>query len=386
MKKAPCAPLLSLLLLSLLTVLTGCLSRPADPEGTAIPLQYADLLQMSEADSFTCVTVRDAWHSDRSAATYILIPRDAPLPHRLPEGIVIRTPLRRNVVTTSVHAALLDELGAGGTIVGLTDTAYIISPEVRSLLHHGARSVGTAMQPDLERIRAIRPDALWRSPYEGAEQGPLDRLGVPLIECADYMETSPLGRAEWMRFYGRLVGRGAAADSLFAAIEREYRQLSATRRTSAERGSEKKEKRPTVFCDLLTNGVWYQPGGESTMGRLLADAGARYLWADRRERGSLPLDAESVYARAREADLWLIKYGSPDDLTYTSMTRDYPAYRRFKAWQSRHIMACNTLHTPFYETVPFHPERLLRDLIDIIEAYPALPHHTRYYRPVTIGR
>lgn len=385
MKKSLPAVLPALLLLSALTVLTGCLSRPADPAAPAIPLKYADLLQMSEADSFTCVTVLAAWRSRRPAATYLLIPRDAPLPRRLPEGIVIRTPLRRNVVTTSVHAALLDELGAAGSIVGLTDTAYIISPRVKDLLRRGIRSMGTATRPDLERIRAAHPDALWRSPYEGAEQGSLDMLGIPLIECADYMEATPLGRAEWMRFYGRLVGRGDEADSLFAHIEKEYRRLCATHRLRKKDGK-KKGKRLTVFCDLLTDGVWYQPGGESTMGRFLADAGARYLWAGRKERGSLPLDAESVYARARDADLWLVKYGAPDDLTYASMTRDYPAYRRFKAWRSRHIMACNTLRTPFYETVPFHPERLLHDLIDIIEAYPALPRHTRYYRPVTVGR
>ncbi|MDO5751243.1 MAG: ABC transporter substrate-binding protein, partial [Rothia sp. (in: high G+C Gram-positive bacteria)] len=160
-------------------------------------------------------------------ARYVLVPRTQPLPHYLPQGTLIRTPLQRAVLTTSVHAALLLDLHAERAIAGLTDTAYIVSPEVRQLLCQGVKSMGTALQPDLELMQAARADALLTSPFEGDGSARAQRLGIPQIACADYMESSPLGRAEWMRFYGRLFGQAERADSLFAAVEQHYLALAA---------------------------------------------------------------------------------------------------------------------------------------------------------------
>lgn len=358
-----------------LLFLVSCRPKGGGKEGEAIPLRYATLLTMEEADSFTLVTVKDAWHAGQVLGRYVLVPSARPLPVRLPAGMVVRTPLCRAVVTTSVHAALLCELGAARSIVGLTDTAYIIAPEVKALLRGGVRSMGTALNPDLELLRAARPDAVFLSPFENAGHGALDRLGVPLIECADYMETSPLARAEWMRFYGRLVGRGAAADSLFRKVENRYKTLKA----GAFRA---RSPRPAVMCDLLTGGTWYQPGGGSVTGTLIADAGGRYLWADRRESGSLPLNLESVFARARRADIWLVKYGQNAPLTYAQMARDCPQYRQFRPWQTRRVFACNTFVRPFYETIPFHPDLILRDLVCIFHPEVSPAARPVWYTPL----
>jgi len=222
-------------------------------------------------------------------------------------------------------------------------------------------------------LRASRPDAVFVSPFENAGHGNLERLGVPLIECADYMETSPLGRAEWMRFFGRLAGKGAEADSLFNKVEETYNSLK-------KKVTQCKTPCPAVMCDLLTAATWYQPGGNSTMGRLIADAGGKYLWAERKESGSLPLNLESVYARAREADYWLIKYGQAVPLTYSQMVADCPQYRRFRPWKVRHIFACNTSLVPFYEETPFHPERLLNNLASIFHPDIASGRGHCYYR------
>ena len=189
------------------------------------------------------------------------------------------------------------------------------------------------INPDAERIKQTRADALLLSPMENAGQNNLARLGIPLIQCADYMEVSPLARAEWMRFYGRLFGCADSADSLFREVERAYETLCQKVRTH-------NAPRPTVFCDLPLSGTWYEPGGQSTMGQYLTDAGADYLWSDRAESGSLPLDFEAVYARAARADFWLVKYGSAATLTYDSMLRDDSRFRRFRAWQERRIWSC----------------------------------------------
>lgn len=351
----------------------GTNSRNNEVHTDTLTLKYARLLSIEQADSFTKVSIRNAWHPEAALTTYILVPRQAPLPCQRPEGTVVRVPLQRVALLSSVHTALLRELRAEGCVTALADTAYLVSPALRALARK-VNSIGSSMQPDLEKLRALQTDAVWISPFENAGHGALDRLGIPLIECADYMEPSPLARAEWMRFYGRLVGRAAEADSLFAAIEQQYLNL--------KNRAEGMKPQPTVFCDLLTGGTWYQPGGNSTMGQFIADAGGSYLWADRRESGSLQLNLETVFARANKADIWLLKYGRPVSLTYGSVARENSSYTRFRAWREHRILACNTMHKAFYEEVPFHPERLLQNLISLFHPDVALPNPQPYYEPL----
>lgn len=363
-----------LLLLTLLLIACSP-AQPPRSEGEPFALRYAELLQMEETDSFCRVEVKNPWQKDRLLATYVLVPAGQKLPQGLPEGTLVRTPLRRTALLSAVHAALWLDLGCGAAVAALADTAYVVSPRVKQLCATGAVPLGSSLSPNLEVLKARRCDAVLVSPFENAGHGALDRLDIPLIECADYLETSPLGRAEWMRFYGRLLGCALRADSLFEAVEKSY---EAVRKQVAKDGG----KRPKVFCDLLTQSVWYQPGGASTMGRLLTDAGADYLWADRPESGSLALNLEAVYARAREADLWLVKYGAPRSLTYEEMAADCPAYREFRAFREERVFACNTLHVPFYEEVPFHPDLLLRSLSALFHPATAQQAASPFYTPL----
>ncbi len=365
-------------LLFLLTFLLLSACRPArvsDAAEGGSALRYATLLTLEETDSFCSVAVANPWRKGDCLARYVLVPQGWPMPSRRPEGTVLRTPLQGNAITTSVHLALLSELGALDKVAGVSDTAYIVSRNLKDYLrnHAGVKYLGSSMQPNAELYRAASVKAVWVSPFENAGGGVLEQMGLPLIQCADYMEASPLARAEWVRFYGRLVGKGCEADSLFASVERKYNDLK--ERAAKRQG----RQRPTVMCDLLTGAVWYQPGGNSTMGQLIADAGGRYLWADRTESGSIPLNMESVYQRAHNADIWLVKCGQPQPLTYTMMQRDCPQYAAFAPWKNRKVFVCNTLAEPFYETVPFHPELLLQNFSDI---FSGSAKGLRYYKPL----
>lgn len=364
---------------AVLLLLSACSSPRPDKQTEANLLHHASLLELEEADSFTVAHVRNPWKPEQTLATYVLVPRAHPIPHSLPQGTLVRTPVQRAVMGSSVHAALVIELQASAQMAGLMDAEYAVSPIVRQ--HVGnvqgmMKPMGSSMQPDPELIRSAHADALLLSPFENAGHGAISRLQVPIIECADYMETSPLGRAEWMRFYGRLFGQGERSDSLFLQVEKSY--------TARCRKASTSPKRPTVMCDAPMGATWYEPGGESTMGRLFADAGARYLWADRKEAGSLQLDLESVFARGRNADIWLVKYGAQTDWTYASMKADNARFALFRPWKEHHIWGCNTLHVPFFEETPFHPERLLANLISIF--HPEIPQaekYPAYYTPLS---
>ena len=364
------------MLATFLSLLCACQKHGEGNQNSNSLLSHTRLLSLRDSGGVSIAVVADPWAKEKTLATYVLVPDTVPATVQLPEGTVVHTPLRRAVLTSSIHAALLLRLGVADAIAGMTDTAYVVSSDIRRLLRSGkVTDVGSSVNPDAERIKQTRADALFLSPMENAGQNNLARLGIPIIQCADYMEVSPLARAEWMRFYGRLFGCADSADSLFREVERAYETLCQKVRTH-------NAPRPTVFCDLPLSGTWYEPGGQSTMGQYLTDAGADYLWSDRAESGSLPLDFEAVYARAARADFWLVKYGSAATLTYDSMLRNDSRFRRFRAWQEHRIWSCNSLKVPFYEETPFFPHLLLEELIRIFHPglLPDAPN--RYYLPL----
>ena len=332
-------------------------------EGDTLDLRYASNLMLVDYGEFQVATLRNPWDTLRTLHTYVLVPCGDSLPAGLPEGTVVRTPLENSVVYSSVHCALLEELGALEAIGGVCDLQYIKIPRIQEGCREGRIvDAGNGMSPDVEKIVSMRPDAILLSPFENSGgYGRLDQLGVPVVECADYMEASALGRAEWMRFYGRLFGRAAR-----------YRELAG--------GVERASRRPRVFSELKSGAAWYVPGGRSTMGRLYADAGGDYVFAYVDGSGSVPLSFETVYDKAGEADIWLIKYNASTDRTYRDLRRDYAPYAGFKAFRERQVYGCNTAERPFYEETPFHPERLLEDLVKIFHPDAAERDSLRYFR------
>lgn len=368
-------PLTLFSLLFLLLSVAGCGHAPltSGSGGDTLTFRHATLLHIERTDSYTIAEVRDAWRADKVLHRYVLVPRRGKVPAHLPYGTVLRTPLRRVIVGTSVHAALLAELGRQGNICGLCDTAYLQHEELRKALKDGyIADMGSSVQPVVERVISADADALFLSSFENAGHGTIAQAGIPIVECIDYMERSPLGRAEWMRFFGLLMGCEAEADSMFAGVERRYEQL--------RHHIQSAKTRPTLMCDRKEGALWYVPGAESTMGQLYTDAGATYLFAHLKGSGSLPLSFETVYNQAREADVWLLKYGAATDITYQSLQADFPPYKGFRPWREKHIYGCNTFRTPFYEEVPFRPDLLLSDIAAILHPELLSGHTLRYFQ------
>lgn len=338
----------------------GSKTSSLQAEGDTVRMKYSSLLQIVKHADYTVVTIRNPWDTLKVLHTYLLADREKPLPEHLPEGTAVRTPLQKSVIYSSVHCSLWSELDELKGIGGVCGLEYIKLPQIQEGCRNGSIvNVGNSMNPDIERIIDLRPDAILLSPFENSGgYGRVGKLNIPIIECADYMETSALGRAEWMRLYGLLLGKEAQADSLFAGIEKEY--LTLTQQVKSQN-----LKRPTVISEMKNSSAWYIPGGNSTMGRLYQDAGADYVFASLSNSGSVPLAFETVFDRGGNADIWLIKYNQPQDKTYSELERDYAPYARFKAFQDRKVYGCNTNHVPFYEESPFHPELLLKDLIKI---------------------
>lgn len=334
-------------------------------DGDTLALKYSKLLTIVDyGDDFSEVSISDPWHNGKTLQRYVLIDRDKAVPEdakRMLAGgaVLVRTPLRRAVVFTSAHCQLLEELGCGNDIAGVADAEYINVADIRKrLAAKKITDVGNGMQPSVEKIVDMNSDGLLISPFENSGGfGKLDKTGIPIIQTADYMETSPLGRAEWIRFYGMLFGCSEKADSLFRSVDIQYTQLKKTA-GSLPKGL-------SILTERKTGSVWYTPGGNSTMGILLRDANAGYAFADDKHSGSLQLAPEAVIDKAGETDVWAFKYIGEKPLTREELLQEYAGYSALKAFRKGNIYECNTLTTPYFETVSFHPELLLREFIQI---------------------
>lgn len=343
--------------------------------GESLDMRYATLLHLTQCDGYVTAEISNPWDSTQLLHRYILVDRKKSLPHNLPEGDVVRTPIQKAVVYTSVHSSLIEQLGAYHCIRGVCDLKYIKMPRLQDDCSKGKiRNLGESSNPNMEALVDLDPDVIMLSPFQGSgTYGKLGKLGVSIIECADYMETSALGRAEWIRFYGMLTGTEAQADSIFRGIEQRYNDL----RTAAGAAASPK---PTVIVDFKYGNTWYVPGGQSTIGHLLADAGASYVFADTEQSGSIELPIETVFDKAIDADVWLVRYNQSTEKTYAEIASDYANYANMKAYKTRRIYGCNTQKTPFYEETPFHPDLLLADLVSIF--HPEVTQGSRYYSPI----
>lgn len=279
----------------------------------------------------------------------------------------------RVVVMSNNIARLMVELGLEDCIAGVCEPENITDSTVCARLRSGRiADCGNSMYPTIERIMELHPDAILVTPFEDSGYGQLESTGIPLVECADYMETSALGRAEWMRFYGRLFGAGDKADTLFRQVRDSYETLKemAARTTL----------RPKVMLDTRSGSAWYVAGGKSTIAQVISDAGAVYAFGDSERSGSVPMSFESVYAKASDSDVWLLKNSTSGRLTYGLLEQDFGSYREFRPFRERNIWVCDVYRVPYFEETAFHPEYLLGEFMTIF--HPELSFSRRFYHPL----
>lgn len=371
----------ALLLLGITSLLfTACQRKAKNTDfwtGTPIRLEYSDLLHITQHDNITKVIIDNPWDNTAVLQQYVLVPKMIELTDSLretiPEGKIVRTPLTHSVIFSSVHAGLFIELNSLSSIIGICDSEYILNKQVQTNLKDGQIvDLGSSISPNIERMIEVRPDAILASPFENSGgHGRIEQLGTPIIECADYMETSPLGRAEWVRFYGLLLGQEQLADSLFEKTRQRYQSLCDLAHTA--------KNRPSVFSGLKSSSAWYVAGGKSVTSGFFTDAAVNYIWHKNASYGSIPMSFERVFEQAKEADIWLFKYNNKNDITYQSLKEEYTPYAGFAAYKNHRVYACNTGKVRYYDETPFHPDLFLADIIRLFHPELKLEGENRYY-------
>lgn len=332
----------------------------------------AQLLTIVDMGPYAVADIRNPWAApgspDSLLQRYILAPHDFNGPH--PDGTMVRVPLERSVVYSGVHGGAVDELGRLDVISGVADARYFTNPAIVAAIKSGAiADIGNSTSPSVERVVNLNPGAILLSPMQDSSPGAIEKLGIPIIRFVDYMESSPLGRAEWIKLLGMLYGATEEADSIYQNVADRYSDLWM-------RGA-LQSNLPTVLTEQPYNGMWNLPAGNSYMAHMLADAGCIYPWNDTRGAGSLKLDVPAVLANAGEADFWLIRsYG---DLTLEQLKRDIPLAPEFKAFKRGNVYVCDTSTSPLFDEFPFHPERLLHDYINIFHPGILVDPELRYF-------
>lgn len=334
----------------------------------------ATLLSINKCDGYTQVKISDPWNEGKTLHEYILVPKNEDLPQGLPNGTIIRTPVERALVYSSVHAQVIKELGEISAVSGVCDAEYFKIPEISAGLKKGTIcNAGSSMSPTIEKIVALNPEIIILSPFQNGGYGTVGTLGIPILECADYMEESPLGRAEWVKLFGLLFGEEQKSNEIFCDTQKKYLAIKDSVKNA--------KSRPKVLTEMVNSGVWFVPGGNSYMARLITDAGGTYPWADNQDSGSLQLDFAQVLNKANDADFWLIK--SSTIHTYEDLEKSYTLNTKFKAFEDKNVWVCDTQKAPLYEEMPFHPELLLDELAAIF--HPEIMGESRklrYYAPL----
>lgn len=338
-------------------------------------LRYARGLTVSHCADYDMVSVRDPWDTLKTRQTYILIDRDKEVPADLPDGTVIKVPVKKAVIYTSVHAAMAEQLGKLESIAGICEPQYIHSEAILSRIKSGViADLGLSSAPNVEKIIDLDAEIIIASPFENAGYGAAEKIGVPIVEAADYMESHPLGRSEWVKFYGMLFGKADIADSLFNATATRYNELKEI--------ASKAESRPSLLLEKMYGSAWALPSDDSYTAKMHKDAGADYIFSGTGVSAGAPLAFEAVFDKACDADIWIFKYAAGSDYTLSSLKEEYPLYAEFKAYKNHKVFACNTNGLSYYDDITLHPDYILEDFISISHPELLPGYERRYYSEV----
>ncbi|MEN6322028.1 MAG: ABC transporter substrate-binding protein [Proteiniphilum sp.] len=368
----------------ILFLVHGCQSgqhheKKMPDEGTpvsSVDIRHAKGFQIDHFSSYTRVILHDPWSEDKPYAVYYLYRNDST---QLPaEGTKLKMPLSSLTVNTFSYFSFLDLLDEENAIKGVTDGFRIYHPGILHKLGTGEiTDLGDPFHPNVEKTLALRPQAIISSAYAQRDSYS-ERLidaGFPVIYTLEWMENSPLARAEWIRLIAAFFDKGAMGDSIFADIEHRYLQLQDKIKSVSPQH--------TVMSGDVFQDTWYVPGGKSFHATLFRDAQLDYLYKNNQEQGSIGLDIESVLTRFGKADFW---FGCEAD-TYAALAEKDAKYLLLQSVKKRQVYNNHNRITPaggndFFESAIANPDLLLSDLVKA--AYPEiLPDYSfTYIKPL----
>ena len=344
---------------------------------TSVAIRYAEGFSIDHFADYTKVTIHNPWINEKKPyAVYYLYRSDSILTPS--GGTKLKIPLSSLAVNTFTYFEFLRLLEEPEVIKGVTDGFRIYNPAILQKIEtREIIDLGDPFNPNVERTMSLMPQAIINSAYaqQDSYSERLLQAGFPVIYSLEWMETSPLARAEWIKMIAAFFDKGAAADSIFRTIEQRYLALQGM--------TEKVSPHYTVMAGDNFQGTWYVPGGKSFNASLFRDAGLDYRYKNNHESGSIGLDIESVLTQFGKTDFW---FGCEAD-TYGELAEKDAKYLLLESVKKRQVFNNHNRITAsggndYFESAIANPDLILSDLIKAIHSELLPDYSFTYIKPL----
>lgn len=328
-------------------------------------LTHATGFTITSTENFKILTIKNPWPNAEEDYKYALVPKNVASKITLNKDEfdgIITIPIQKIVVTSTTHIPALELLGVENTLVGFPGTDYVSSEKTRTLIDNkSVRELGKNEGINTEVLLELRPNLVVGFGIDGNNKSfeTIKKSNIPVIYNGDWVEKSPLAKAEWIKFFGVLYNKEKEADSIFKTIEKDYLEAKIIAKTV--------KSKPSILSGAMYKDVWYLPNGTSPEAQLLKDANVNYLWSETTASGSIALSFEAVFTKGKSADIWLSPsyYNSLEGLEKANTH-----YTQFDAFKNNNIYTFvnNTGKTggvTYYELGTARPDLVLKDLIKI---------------------
>lgn len=341
--------------------------------------EYAEGFRISYHGNYKLLEILNPFQDRIDTLRYSLVPREIADQVKVENTEEIPIPVRSLVATSATHIALTDMLDANKMVTGMVGADYVYTPEIRQRIEQGVIIGFTEGELNKEKVLALDPDLLMIS---GGQSSRLDNYrvlmdsGIDLLVNSEWLETTPLGKAEWVKVMAALTNKEKLANEKFDAVARRYNNLKAAVDTVTNK--------PMVINNMPYKGAWFVSGGESFTARFLKDAGADYPWYDAKESGGLRKAFEVVYQQGLEADIWLhpgTAKTKEDILAKDERFRDFKSFRKGEIYNS-YRRSTEAGANDFWESGVVQPDIVLADLIKIFHPEIVRDHDFYYYHKI----
>ena len=386
-----CSPILFLGWFVSCFLIGGCApEKDADPEShsksvmqvqfaDSVHAEYAEGFQIKYHENYKLLEILKPFQDQVDTLRYSLVPRDIADKVEVENTTEIPIPITSLLTTSTTHIGLAEMLDATGIIIGMAGAKYVYSKDIRKRLEEGKMVSLPHGELNKEKIMAMDPDLMMIS---GGQSSQFDNVrilmdsDIDVMVNSEWLETTPLGKAEWVKVLGALLNKERLANEKFNRVAKEYNRLKS-------KVSDINHK-PLVINNMPYKGAWFVSGGESFTARFLKDAGADYPWYDSDETGGLRKSFEVIYEIGLKADIWInpgAAKSKEDILAKDSRFKD------FKPFETGRIYNNNKRVSPaggndFWESGAVHPEIVLADLIKIFHPQQLSDHQLYYYQQI----
>lgn len=346
----------------------------ANKEQTYPMLSHAQLFTIVPESNYTSLIIFNPWKNDEIYATYYLV-KD-PYTNVPDNGQKIQIPLKDVMVNSATHVGFMELLGELDKITGICNPEFIYNPAILQRVRDGKiKDMGDSFNLNIEQVLLLQPQAVITTAYNADDENSrlMRQSGLSILYNIEWQETTLLGRAEWIKFFGTLFDKEAQADSIFNSIEQNYIHISNLARNI--------DHTPTILSGQDFRGSWSMPGGKSFNAQLFADAGGDYFYKDNQSTGSISTTIEEALIHFNQADVWVgVQANTLEELGETDSK-----YKSFKAYQNGEVYNTNKRTTPsggndYWESGVARPDLLLSDMIKILHPNLMPDYRLTYYQ------